>query len=309
MSLPIVGLNDLRVHFAVEDMPPPPSNDQPQSQYRTISADYFKAMETPLKSGRFFSDADNADSQKVAIVNEALVKRYLPGIDPIGKKSPDQAFGSDQSFTVVGVVGDIKHAGLESDAEIEMYFPYSQGQQFGFTAMVVKTKVKPSSMTSAVAGAIWSVEKNTLVSDIEPMDYVIADSIARPRFNSLVIGIFATVALILSAVGIYGVVSYSVSQRTSEIGIRMALGAQSADVLKFVMSNGIVLSLIGIVIGLAGAFALTRLLDDLLFNMSTTDPATFVSIPLLLLAIVLIAMYIPGRRATKVDPMIALRQE
>jgi len=308
LALPIVGLNDMSITFNLTGTTPT-RNDEPQASYRTVSSDYFKTMQIPLKSGRFFTEADNTDSQKIAIINEAFAKRYLPDVNPIGKQLTYQAFGPVASFTIVGVVGDIKHAGLENDAEIEMYIPYSQGAHMGFTAMVVKTKVKPSSMASAVTGVIWGIEKNTLVSDVAPMDYVIADSIARPRFNSLVLGIFAAVALILSAVGIYGVVAYSVSQRTAEIGIRRALGAQSRDVLKLLMGNGAILSIIGIAIGLAGSLALTRVIEGLLFKMSATDPATFISIPLLLMIMVLLAIFIPAQRATRIDPMIALRHE
>ncbi|HZS47623.1 MAG TPA: ABC transporter permease [Blastocatellia bacterium] len=309
LSLPIVGLNDLSIRFSVPGLVPQTPDYQAEAQYRTISPDYFKAMQIPLKSGRFFNRSDSAETPKVIIVNESMAKRYWPNEDPVGKHISTGAFGSDNSMTIVGVVGDVKHSGLQDDVEKETYVPYTQGQYFGGMAMVVRTKVKPSSLASAITKEIWSIDKDTLVSDVEPMDYVISDSIARPRFNSLVLAIFAAVALILSAIGIYGVISYSVSQRTSEIGIRMALGAKSGDVLKFIMKNGVILSAIGIGIGLGGALGLTQFLSSLLFKMSATDPITFLMVPLVLLVIVMLAIYIPARRATRVDPMIALRQD
>jgi putative ABC transport system permease protein len=308
LSLPLTGLNDLSIGLTIDGHPAPSPDHQPSCQYRTVSPAYFTTMRIPLIAGRFFTDSDASGAPRVVIVNETMAKRYWPGEDPIGKHVSYGGFGPTVSPTVVGVVGDVKHGGLENDAEVEMYVPYRQNPR-NSTALVVRANKNPMAMARVVESTIWSIDKDALVSEVAPMENVISDSIARPRFNTFLLSVFAGAALILAAVGIYGVVSYSVSQRTSEIGIKMALGAQASDVLKFTMGNALATSLAGIGAGLIGAAALTRMLKSLLFNLSTSDPAVFISIPLLLLAIVLISSYVPARRATRVDPIKALRVE
>jgi putative ABC transport system permease protein len=295
--------------FAIEGHPSPGPGQSPIAQLFTISPDYFRALNVPLLKGRYFTEADTAAAPGVAIINETIARRFFPNEDPVGRRLK---LGNPESqsprLTIVGVVGDVKYSGLDADTEAGLYIPYLQNPVPGMYLMV-RTASYPLSLAAAVRGQVLAVDKDQPVANIKTMEQVLAESVAQRRLNTLLLGLFAAVALSLAMVGIYGVVSYSVSQRTHEIGIRMALGAQTGDVLRLVVRQGLQPVLIGMAIGLTGALALTRLLSSLLYGVSATDPATFVVISLLLTAVALLACYIPARRATKVDPMIALRYE
>jgi putative ABC transport system permease protein len=293
--------------FTIEGRPPEEYGKE--VRHKEISPDYFRAIGVPLLSGRLFTDSDNADKPVVIIINQTLARRYFSGEDPIGKRlrfgRPDQ---EEPWYTIVGVAGDEKQDGLGIDVKPEIYQSYLQSARSGMT-LIVRAEADPKGLIGAVRGELWGVDKEIPVYDIKTMQEVLYESVARERFTVLLLTIFAAVALILSAAGIYSVMSYSVAQRTHEIGIRMALGAQVKDVLKLVVRQAMMLALTGVLIGLAGAFALTRLISNLLYDVSVTDPATFGLISLLLVGVALLACLIPARRATRVDPMIALRYE
>jgi predicted permease len=278
-------------------------------RHREISPDYFRAIGLPLLSGRLFAGSDSQDRPVVVIINETLARRFFSDEDPIGKRlkfgKPDQ---DAPWYTIVGVVGDEKQDGLGKDVRPEIYQSYLQSARSGMT-LIVRTAADPKGLIGAVRGEIWALDKEIPVYDIKTMKEALYESVARERFTVLLLTIFAAVALILSAVGIYSVMSYSVAQRTHEIGIRMALGAQVKDVLKLVLRQAMGPAMIGVAVGLAGAFVLTRLISSLLYNVSVTDPVTFGLIPLLLAGVALVACLIPARRAMRVDPMIALRYE
>jgi putative ABC transport system permease protein len=241
-----------------------------------------------------------------------MARRFWPGEDPTGKRltpgAPDSA-NPDDWITVIGVVKDVRQFELVAEPKPQMYLTHIQAGFFAPRHLVVSTEVEPLSLAAAVRKAVWDIDKDQPVSNINTMETVLSESIARQRFSMLLLGIFAAVALVLAAVGIYGVMSYSVAQRTHEIGIRMALGAQRGDVLKLAVGGGLKLVLIGVGIGLVTAFVLTRVMSSLLFGVSATDPATFITISLVLISAAILASYIPARRATKVDPMVALRYE
>jgi len=268
-------------------------------------------MGIPLVKGRFYTEQDRDKSPPVVIINETMAGRYWPGEDPIGKRLTIPLLGG-VSREVVGVVADVKHSSLDTESGAEMYVPYLQ-KPFNFMAIVVRTSSEPLSMIGAVRGEILSVDKSQPVYDVETMQQVVSESVSQPRLYTLLLGILDTLALVLAAVGIYGVMNYSDSQRTHEIGIRMALGAQRGDILKMVVGQGMLLALIGIVLGLIAAFLLTflltRVIEPLLFGVSTRDLATFFIIPLVLAAVAFLSSCIPARRATRVDPMVALRYE
>jgi putative ABC transport system permease protein len=277
--------------------------------YNAVSPDYFQTMMIPSRQGRSFSDRDVRGSENVAIVNETLVRRYFGNEDPLGKRITleDQPKETDW-ITVVGVVGDTKPRELHSEAVAELYMPFDQQPEPGM-ALMIRTASTDAGVATAVRSEVLALDKNQPVYSIRKLDSVLSESVATPRFRTLLLGVFAGVALILAAVGIYGVISYAVSQRTQEIGIRMALGAQAADVLKLVVKGGMALTLIGVGLGLAGAFALTRLMTTLLFGVRPTDAATFATVSAGLIVVALFACFIPARRATKVDPLVALRYE
>jgi putative ABC transport system permease protein len=262
--------------------------------------------------GRQFDDRERAESSPVAVISETMARHFWPGEDPIGKRiTPGDPGSTDPNdwLTVIGVVKDVRQFELNADPKPQMYLTYAQAGFFAPRYVVVRTNVEPLSLASTVRGAVWEIDKNQPVSNIRTMQDVLSGSIARQRFSMLLLGIFAAVALALAAIGIYGVISYSVAQRTREIGIRMALGAQSRDVLKLVISQGMRLAIVGVAVGLMGAFVLTRLMQSLMFGVSVTDPMTFGLIAFLLTGVALLACYVPARRATKVDHMIALRYE
>jgi putative ABC transport system permease protein len=277
---------------------------------RVISPGYFDTMGIPLLSGRQFTDQDTADTIVGVVISETMAHRYWPGQDAVGKRIfPGRIQRPEDWFQVIGVVKDVRQFELTAESRPQMYLSYRQAEFFVPRDLVVKTDVDPASLAATVRRTVWEIDKDQPVSNIRTMEEILLDSIARQRFSMLLLAIFAGVALVLAAVGIYGVMSYSVAQRTHEIGIRMALGAQTGTVLKLAVGYGLKLVIAGVAIGLIAAFALTRVMSTLLFGVTATDPATFTLISLLLIAVAGIASYIPARRATKVDPIIALRYE
>ncbi len=298
------------IGISIEGQPPPPPGQENIVVTRIISPHYFETMSIPLLSGRAFTDQDTRATPRVAVISETMARRYWPGQDPIGKRIGTGRIQRPQDWTqVVGVVKDVRQFELTADAKPQMYLPHRQRGFFPSDDLVVKTDVDPASIASTVRNAVWEIDKDQPVSNIRTMEEILLDSIARQRFTMLLLAIFAGVALTLAAVGIYGVMSYSVAQRTHEIGIRMALGAQTGAVLKLAVGYGLKLVIAGVVIGLIAAFALTRVMATLLYGVTATDPATFTLISLLLVCVAAVASYIPARRATKVDPIIALRYE
>jgi putative ABC transport system permease protein len=296
--------------FAIEGREVPPGEQGFHSDRRAVSSEYMQTMSIPLVKGRYFSEADRDDSQKVVIIDEALARKYWPGEDPVGKRISYNRTEKDERIwrEVVGVVGAIKHKALDADYRGTVYSPHSQWPMSNMF-LVIRTANEPQSISSMVRSAVQSVDKDQPIYRVRTMENVLAESVAQKRFSMLLLGIFAAVAMLLAAIGLYGVMSYGVSQRTHEIGIRMALGARGLDVLKMVVKQGMLLALIGTGLGLMGAFALTRVMSSMLFGVSATDPVTFIVVPFILAAVALLACFIPARRATRVDPMVALRYE
>ena len=311
--------------FAIEGRPDPPEGDQQQAATRVVSNDYFQMLRIPLKKGRFFTDADARvalpvmryydqqpypahfnDPQPIptVIINEAMAKQYFPNEDPLGKRLRIIA---SPWLTVVGVVGDVHHTGLNTLPNPEIYLSHLQ-EPSGTLAVMVRTSGDPLQLSSAAREELKRLDQDLPVT-ITTMDHIFSDSIAGQRFNALLLGVFASLALVLAMVGVFGVINYSVAQRTHEIGIRLALGAQRRDVFKLVIGQGLVLALVGVLIGAAGAFAMTRLITGLLYEVSPTDSPTFVFVSVLVTVVALLACWVPARRATKVDPLIALRYE
>jgi putative ABC transport system permease protein len=293
--------------FTRDDRPAPPGQE-PCAEYRSVTPGYFKTMGIALVHGREFTERDLRAAPPVAVINETMARRFFADVNPIGMRiTPDT--GERISREIVGVVRDVKHFGLDKEAGAELYVPYFQDAWARSMTIVLRTSGDPASLSSAARREVWALDKNLPVANIQTMEQLLARSIAEPRFRTLLLGLFASVALLLAASGIYGVMSYAVTQRTPEIGIRMALGASTADVLKLVVGHGMILTLIGVTLGLGAAFTLTRWLKSLLFGISATDPLTFTVIALLMMAVALVACWIPARRATRVDPMVALRYE
>ncbi len=279
--------------------------EQTNAQNLPVTPDYFKSLQIPLKAGRLFTDQDDLDSTKVVIINETLARHLWPGENPIGQRF---AVWRDEKLPreVVGVVGDTK-ATLDKEAGNQMYIPYAQDPTWSSLSLVVRTDGEPTALAGSVREAIRSIDKAVPTYNLKTMNDVVSASAASRRVPMLLLSGFASVAMLLAMLGIYGVTSYYVTQRTHEIGVRMALGAQLVDVLKLVLSRGMTLALIGIAIGVVGAVALTRYLTTLLFGVKPVDVITFVGVALILVAVVLVACLIPARRATKIDPLEALR--
>lgn len=297
--------------FKIEGRPPLTADKWPGANYRSVSADYFRAMNVSIVNGRAFNERDKENAPLVLIVNQALARRDFPNENAVGKRlsfGNKDAKGEPVWFEIVGVAADVRSLELREEATPELYVSVPQ-DAFSTVSLVVRTSVEPASLASAVRLAAAGVDKSAAVSDVQTMDHIVDEAVTQPRFNLFLLGLFSGIALLLSAAGIYGVTAYSVTQRTQEFGIRMALGAQVGDVLRMIMKQGVLLIGAGIVVGLISSFALTRLLRQLLFGVSVTDPLTFVTITFTLAIIALLACYIPARRATKVDPLTALRYE
>ena len=295
--------------FIIEGSPVPAIADLPHTVWNVADPEYFRTMGVPLLRGRWFSATDTADSPSVIVINQAAAKYLWPNQNPLGRRIKQGYPNSKGPYReVIGVVGNLKQDGLDQPELPEIFEPESQNPMSSFT-LFVRTGTDPASMAGAVEGAIRSVDPDQAVFNVKPVDQYLADSVGSRKFLTLLLGIFGVLALALAAAGIYGVISYVVSQRTREFGIRLALGAQTRDVLGIVLGQGARLAAAGVVIGLALAFALTREIASLLFGVGATDPWTFAGVAAVLVGVALLACFIPARRATRVDPIVALRYE
>ena len=294
--------------FSVEGRPAAAISEQPMAQTRYISPDYFRAIGISLRQGRFFSDHDRDNSAPVVIISEAMARRFWPGENPIGRRLTPTFHLEQGAREIVGVVGDVKTSGLDADASAMMYLPYKQAP-LPFMSFVVRTASNPESLIQPVSKAIYSIDKEQALTNVQTMEQVHRKSLSDRRFNMTLLLTFAGVALLLAAVGVYGVMNYTVTLRRRELGIRMALGAEKMDVLRLVLGQGLTLTLIGVGAGLISAYALTRLMASLLYGVTATDYLTFGSVSAVLIAVGLAASYVPARHATKVNPTIALRAE
>ncbi len=308
-NLPLTGFST-RIDFPAPQGSPARSSDNFYVEARNVSPGYFEAMGIPVKAGRDFNEADSEQGARcVRIVNQTLARRYWPGRNPVGLEVP-RACPKDAGALIVGVVGDSKQFFMGSEAEPEVYLPYAQHPFASFlVTFIIRTASDPLDVAAAVRRAVWGVDHDQPVIQVRSMENVIEESLWPQHFSASILGVFAAIALILSSLGIYGVLSYAVSRRTHEIGVRMALGAERRDVLRLVVGQGLRLTLIGVAIGIAGALGLTRFLASLLYGVKPTDAVTFLAVSLLLTAVALLASYVPARRAAKVDPVVALRCE
>jgi putative ABC transport system permease protein len=307
--IPLDGNSTDRL-IEVEGYVPRDAADMPDAENRQATAGWFTAMGIPLLRGRLIEATDDKQAPQVLVVNQAFTKRFFPNSEAIGKRIRLGKLTNDFHWaTIVGVVGDVRGFALNEPPQPTMYWPVAQIRSTPALAIVVRTEGDPAALGSSVRNAIAEIDPGQPIYDLQTLDQLVAKSLGQRRFTLTLMLLFGVTALVLSAVGIYGVMAFAVTQRTQEIGIRMALGARAVDVLKLIVGSGMALAGIGVVIGLAGAFAITRLMVSLLFGVSPTDMMTFGLVSAGLLMVALLACYLPARRATKVDPLIALRYE
>lgn len=308
--LPLMSaLNNVTTFLSIEGRQMQ-AGERPEIDFRRASTGYFETMGIPLRSGRLVTDQDVSNNTRSVVINETMAKRFFPGEDPVGKRiSTASATGQQMQWqTIVGVVGNVRHLGLDTEPRPELYYHTNTSPPFG-PVLVIRAKTDPKALISLARAKVRELDGSVPISNVNTMEQLVSQSIAQRRFGMFLLASFAALALLLAAIGIYGVISYSVAQRTREIGVRMALGARTADVLKLVLQRGLTLAIIGLGIGLIGAFFVTRLMTRLLFDVRPTDGLTFVFVSIGLLAVAFLACYLPARRATKVDPLVALRYE
>ena len=306
--LPLGGSNT-GTTFAIEGRPQAPDEEPLAARIRMISDGYFQAMRTPLIAGRQLATGDRANAPLVVVVNETMARRFFrSAAEAVGQRVVVSRGGVSAPREIVGVVQDVKYSAPAEQAGAQIYVPYAQLPDRSMS-LVIRTAGDPAALAPALRNAIWVVDPNQPISDIRPMPEIVAENLTASRMTSAMLGVFAGIATLLAALGIYGVISYSVAQRTHEIGIRLALGAGQRDIVKMVVGQGLALAGIGVAMGLAGAFAMTRSLSSLLYGVSGTDPAIFIGVTLVLIVVAFVASYFPARRATRVDPMVALRYE
>jgi putative ABC transport system permease protein len=325
-GLPL-GNNGWQTSFLIDGQPKPSRDQTPLMEACLVTPDYFRAMSIPLRRGRYFNDHDDRsalvgkdlskldENQKevaalnAIVIDDEFARRYFPNEDPVGRRIRLGTDADAPVLTIQGVVGRVKMEGLSQDSKrVQGYFPYAQIPS-GSMTVIIKAAGDPNQLIASVRQQVKSIDPDQPIYSVRTMDEIRAESVAPERLNLTLLSLFAGIALVLAIVGIYGVMSYSVTQRTHEIGIRMAIGAQPRDVFRMVIGPGMMLALIGVGCGLLGAFGLTRLMTTMLFGVEPTDPATFAAIAVLLSAVALVACYVPGRRATKVDPVVSLRYE
>jgi len=276
---------------------------------RMISDKYIQAIGMRLIEGRTFNSSDGPNAQRVALINQAAAKAFWPDENPIGTRFRRDNDAPQPWITVVGIVGDVRQAGLDKPPRPEIYFPYEQWNYFRPSYIAVRTVGDPMALANAVREQVWAVDRNQPVTSMMPLATMLEDYLAPRELQSALLSGFAGFALLLAALGIYAVLAFTVTQRTQEIGVRVALGAQQSDILRGILAGGLKLAALGVVIGLSGALALSKVLATLLFGVSATDPLALIAVSLILTGVALIACYIPARRAANVDPMIALRYE
>jgi len=289
--------------FTIDERPPIPKEQRPFASHNQVSGDYFRVMGIPLRAGRFFNDRDVKGSTPVALIDETLARRHFPDENPIGK----HVYFQKASREIVGIVGATKS--LRGEPFPRIYLPYQQDNWWQMSLYVRAQAGDPTNLIPALRRELAAINPNLPIHSFKLLEESVAEGIASDRFSTYLLAAFAALAVLLSAIGIYGVMSYAITRRTHEIGVRMALGAGSRDVLKLALKQGMLLALAGVALGLIASFGLTRLMTKLLFEVSPTDPPTFVAITFLLTGVALLACYVPAWRATKVDPLVALRQE
>jgi putative ABC transport system permease protein len=302
-ELPLSGqMNDRS--FRVEGRSYPPNQDD-DANYRRVAGNYFRGMNIPLLQGRDFAAFDTANAKPVVMVNEPFARRFFPGQDALGQ----HLVIGGQAREITGIVGGVRHFSLQHQPPPEMYVPFAQAPTQQFLNLVVRASGDPAQLSSAIREQVTAIDPTEAAGEFHTMDEVRAASVAQTRFSTFLLGLFAIIALMLSAIGLYGVISYAVSQRTREIGIRMALGAKPQDILRLTLGQGIRMTALGLAIGLCAAFFVTRLLQSLLFGVTPHDTSSFVGVPVALTSVALLASWLPARRAARVDPLVSLREE
>jgi putative ABC transport system permease protein len=299
---------DIKSVFAPVGRPAPPPGEEPTAYATVATIDYFKALGVPLRRGRLFNSFDNRSSVPVVLLGEAMARRYWPGEDPVGKKVVVSFRGEKKEREIIGIVGDVRHEGLDSSPRPELFLPHLQ-EPYGSMTFVVSSSGDPAHLLPAVKAAIWSVNKDQAFASVATVDQLVSRSLVERRFYFVLLASFALIALVLAGVGVYGVIAFSVGQHTQEFGIRMALGARASDIVRLIARRELTPALAGIVAGITAAVLITRMLRVFLFEITPTDPMTFTLVTLLLAGVTLVACYVPARRAAKVDPLIALRYE
>jgi len=307
LTLPFSGRAAL-LGFSIEGEPEPPPGEERSTGYQVASADYFRTLRIPVVAGRALLPSDGEGGPRVAVVNQAMARQFFPGEDPVGRRITFDDPEAGDWLTIVGVVGDVRHFALDRPARPEAYLPFRQ-DPWPFVTFVLRTAGDPMVLAEAARRAVLEVDPDQPVSNLKPMTDYLAQSVAQRRFVMLLIGIFAGLAALLAALGLYGVIAYSVYQRTHEIGIRMALGAGKRMVLGDVLGRGMTLAGLGVAIGVVAAFAASRLVASQLYGVGAADPATYVGVSLLLGGVALLASLLPARRAARVEPMVALREQ